>query len=71
MSSRVELEQRLVVGAAQLLEGPPDVRCEFAHKDLAWVALASQVDPLGVDLVRDIDEEHVEEVVTDVVRLKD
>ena len=44
---------------------------ELSHKDLSGVALASQVDLLGIDLVRDIDEKDIEEVVGDVVRLED
>ena len=40
------------------------------HEDLSSVGLATQVDSLGVDLVRDVDQEYVEEVVRDMVRLE-
>lgn len=47
------------------------MRAEFAHKDLPLVGLAAQVHFLGVNLVRNINEEDVEEVVAGVVRLED
>lgn len=47
------------------------MRSEFSYKDLTRIALSSQVDLLGIDLVRDIDEKDIKEVVGDVVRLED
>ena len=43
---------------------------EFTNEYLAWVALTSQVDLLSVDLVWDVDQEHVKEVVGYVVWLE-
>ena len=68
---RIEVLKWPVICALELLEGPPLVRGILTHEDLACVGLAAQVDLLGVDLVRDIDEEHVEEVIGGVVWLED
>ena len=47
------------------------MRLELSNEHLATVALTPKVDLLGVDLIRDVDQEHVEEVVGDVVWLED
>ena len=47
------------------------MRLELSDEDLTRVALASEVDLLSVDLIRDVDEEDVEEVVRDMVWLED
>lgn len=70
LGARVQVLERLVINAAQLFQRSPLVRGVLAHKDLAGVALTAQVDFLGVDLVWNVDEEHVEEVVAHVVGLE-
>ena len=47
------------------------MRRKLSHKDLTRIALSSQVDLLGIDLVRNINEEDIEKVVGDVIRLED
>ena len=69
-SGRVQMSQRLVIGASELGERTPLVRGILTDKDLAAVGLASEVDLLGVNLVRDVDKEHVEVVVAHMVRLE-
>ena len=44
---------------------------ELSHKDLSGVALASQVDLLGIDLIGDVNQQNIEELVVDVIRLED
>ena len=44
---------------------------EFANEHLPRVALSSKVDLLSIDLIGDVDEEDVEKVVGEVVRLED
>ena len=62
--------QWLVVGATKLLQRSPLVWRKLAHEDLARVALPTQVNLLCIDLVGNVDEEHVEEIVGDVVWLE-
>ena len=64
------MQQGLVVGFPKFLERPPHMRCEFTDEDLPSVALASKVYALGVDLVGDVDQKHVEKVVRDVIGLE-
>ena len=47
------------------------MRGVLPHKDLAWVALPAKIDLFGIDLVGNVDEEHIKEVVRDVIRLED
>ena len=47
------------------------MRHKLSYEDLTRIALSSQVDLLGIDLVRDINEEDIEKVVGDVIRLED
>ena len=42
----------------------------LSDEDLSRIALAAQVNLLGVDLVGDIDQKHIKEVVGDMVRLE-
>ena len=44
---------------------------EFSHKDLSGVALASQVDLFGIDLIGDVNQQNIEELVVDMIRLED
>ena len=44
---------------------------EFSHKDLSRVALASQVDLLGINLIGDVNQQNIEELVVDMIRLED
>ena len=60
---RVELQQGLVVGISELVKWPPLVWSELSDEDLPSVALSSQVDFLGVDLVGNVNQQDVEEVV--------
>lgn len=46
------------------------MRCKLSDKDLSWVALASDVDLLGVDLVWNVDQKDVKVVVINVVWLE-
>lgn len=63
--------QRLVVCLAQLFKRTPLVWSVLSDKDLSRVALTTQVDLLGIDLVWNVNQEHIEEVVADMVRLED
>ena len=63
--------ERLVIGAAKLFKGPPLVRSVLTDKDLTRIALASEIDLLSINLVWNVNQEHVEEVVGNVVWLED
>ena len=47
------------------------MRRKLSYKDLTRIALSSQVDFLSVNLVGNVNEEHVEEVIRDVIWLED
>lgn len=47
------------------------MRSVLSHENLARVALTAQVDLFRVDLIWNVDQEHVEEVIADMIRLKD
>lgn len=55
--------QGLVIGSTKLLKWAPLVRGVLSHKDLAWVALPSKVDLLGIDLIGNVDQEYIKEVI--------
>ena len=65
------MAQRLVISALEFSKWSPFMRGVLTDKDLAAVGLAAQVNLLGVDLVGNVDQKHVEVVVAHVVRLED
>lgn len=69
--SWVQMLQGLIVCATEFFERAPFMGSEFTNEYLAWVALTSQIDLLSVDLVWYVDQEHVEEVIRNVVWLED
>ena len=62
--------QWIVIGASQLFKWSPDVWGVLSHEDLSRVGLPTKVDLLCIDLVRNVDQQHVEEVVRDVIWLE-
>lgn len=62
--------QRLLKIHAQFLKRSPLEGLVYADRQLPVVGLTSQVDLLGLNLVRDVDEQHIEVLVINVVGLE-
>ena len=67
----VQVLKWLVICATYFLQRSPFVWGILTHEDLTRIALSAQVDLFRVDLIWDVDQEHIEEVIADVVRLED
>lgn len=67
----VQVVKWLIVSLLKFIERSPLVRRELTDQDLTRVGLTSEVYLFSVDLVWDVNQEHIEEVVADVIWLED
>lgn len=67
----VQVIKWLIVSFLKFFERSPFMRGVFTDVDLTRVGLTSQVYLFSVDLVWDVNQEHIEEIVTDVIWLED